>query len=720
MSSERDHTVMCIQTDLLIEIGMEELPPKALVNLRDAFKSSVTKQLHNYGIQHHAVKSFATPRRLALLISEISKRQPDQASQRRGPSVESAFDAEGNFTNAAIGFARSCGVPVESLQRVKHEKGEWLYFISTIKGADTKHLIPKIINDALMNLPAPKRMLWGNNTTAFVRPVHWLVVLLGEEIVDMELFGIRSGRFTRGHRFHNPEPILLDSPACYSNTLFEKGWVIADHGKRVEIIENAVKNAADSLNGVADIDNNLVNEVAALVEWPVTLIGHFDERFLRVPHEALISSMKSHQKFFPVTEKKSGELLPSFISVLNIDSKKPDVVIQGNQRVIHPRLADAEFFWLHDKEKSLSNRIDDLKNVTYQSQLGSLYDKSTRVAQLAASIAHCFNVKPATAIETAMLAKCDLLTEMVGEFPELQGVMGRYYALNDGHPTTIAVALEEQYWPKFAGDRIPTSALGSLIGCADRLDTLVSIFSIGSAPTGDKDPYALRRCALSVLRILIEGNWEINLDNCLKIAIKGLPTNSNNLRINELVENLTLKINNFLIDRLKGYYLDQGYSLDQFEAVRNAGRLPNQFTDSLPIDNVVDFDRRLKAIRHVTGSVDFSGLLQINKRVYNILKKIDCSSLPALNKDLLHAKEEKVLFTSTLKIQGETHPLIENNDYVATLLKLVFLKADLVNFFESVMVMDDNLEKRNNRLSLLCQVYAQLNLIANLAQLDSK
>lgn len=711
---------MSTQTDLLIEIGMEELPPKALVSLRDAFKYSIIKQLEHHAIQHHSVKSYATPRRLALLISEISKSQADQVSHRRGPSVESAFDAEGNFTNAAIGFARSCGVSVESLERVKNEKGEWLYFTSKNKGVDTKTLLPKIINDALMDLPAPKRMLWGNNTTAFVRPVHWLVVLLGEEVVDMQFFGIQSGRLTRGHRFHNPEPILLDSPGCYSKTLFEKGWVIADHDKRVNFIKNAVKAAADSMNGVADIDKELINEVAALVEWPVTLIGHFNKRFLRVPPEALISSMKGHQKFFPVTEKNSGDLLPKFITVTNIHSKNPDVVIKGNERVIHPRLADAEFFWLHDKNKKLSNRVDDLKNVTYQRQLGTLYDKCTRVAHLAASMADCFNVKKALAIETAMLSKCDLLTEMVGEFPELQGVMGRYYALDEGYPTTMAVALEEQYLPKFAGDRIPTSALGSLIGCADRLDTLVSIFSIGSTPTGDKDPYALRRCALSILRILIEGNWEINLDNCLKIAVKGLPSNINDLRSNEHVEKLTLKINNFLIDRLKGYYLDQGYSLDQFEAVLNAGRLPNQVTDSSSIDNVVDFNRRLKAVRYVADTADFKELLQINKRVHNILKKIDCSSLPALNKDLLHAKEEKALFISSLKTQGETHPLIYNNDYVAALLKLTFLKSDLVNFFESVMVMDDDLEKRNNRLNLLYQVYTQLNQCVNLAQLDSK
>ncbi|HFA59662.1 MAG TPA: glycine--tRNA ligase subunit beta, partial [Rhodospirillales bacterium] len=503
--------------DLLIEIGTEELPPKALRRLSGALAEGIREGLEKAGLGFGDLKPYASPRRLAVLVADLAEAQPDREELRRGPALAAAFDDDGCPTKAAEGFARSCGVAVEALERLETDKGAWLAYRLKQQGRPTTELVPDILDNALKRLPIPKRMRWGSLDVEFVRPVHWVVLLFGDEVIETEVLGVRTGRESRGHRFHHPGPLYIGEPGAYAPVLETEGRVVADLDARREAIRGQVIEAGRRLGGEALIDEDLLEEVTALVEWPVAVAGSFEERFLEVPAEALISTMQDHQKYFPVVDGE-GRLLPHFITISNIDSRDPEQVRLGNERVIRPRLSDAAFFWEQDRKRPLADRVEQLGDMIFQKKLGTLLDKSRRVSGLAGHIASLIEGDPALAERAALLAKCDLLTQMVYEFPELQGIMGRYYARHDGEPEEVAEALDEQYMPRFAGDELPRTRTGMALALADRLDTLVGIFAIGQAPTGDKDPFALRRAALGVLRILIERNLDLDLEDLLREA----------------------------------------------------------------------------------------------------------------------------------------------------------------------------------------------------------
>ncbi len=474
--------------DLLIEIGTEELPPKALFDLALAFEQGICDGLEKAGLPSSDIRRFATPRRLAVLIDHLPARQPDRRIERRGPALSAAFGPDGQPSKAAEGFARSCGVAVAELQRQETDKGAWLVHVSVEPGAATAELIPGIVEAALAGLPIPKRMRWGDRADEFVRPVHWVVLLFGDDVIPATIMGVQAGRETRGHRFHHPAPIRLTSPTDYARQLASEGRVIADFGERRDTVRAQAEAVATGLNGVAVIKPELLDEVTALVEWPVALAGNFERRFLAVPAEALISTMQDNQRYFPVVDTH-GRLLPHFITIANLESRDPAQVRAGNERVIRPRFSDAEFFWNQDRKQPLAARQEQLKHVVFQQRLGTLADKSERVAALARFVAGLGHGNPDWADRAARLAKCDLLTQMVQEFPELQGIMGRYYALHDREADEVARALEEQYLPRFAGDRLPATATGRVLALAERLDTLVGIFAIGQAPSGARDPF---------------------------------------------------------------------------------------------------------------------------------------------------------------------------------------------------------------------------------------
>lgn len=509
------------QRDLLIEIGTEELPPKALNKLCDAFAQGVVDGLRDAGIGIGNFRAYGAPRRLAVVVNDVQTAQPDRDTEKRGPAVQAAFDANGKATKAAEGFARSCGVEVEQLQRISTDKGEWLAYKVQEKGRATAELLPEIVERSLARLPVPRRMRWGAGTEEFVRPVHWVVLLLGNDVVEARILGIQAGRDSRGHRFHYPQSITLANAGDYVAMLDRPGYVQVDPEARAEAIRQQVEQAAEKLNGRALIDEALLQEVTALVEWPVAVAGDFDEHFLQVPKESLISSMQDHQKYFPVLDTE-GELLPHFITVSNIESRDVAKVKEGNERVIRPRLADAAFFWEQDRKHALETHIASLDKVVFQNQLGSLGDKSRRVAKIAQRMAEQLGANRDHAHRAALLSKCDLMCEMVFEFPDLQGIMGRYYAQHDGEPEEVALALDEQYMPRFAGDELPTTDTGQILAVADKLDTLLGIFAVGQKPSGEKDPFALRRAALGVLRILIERELPLDLRELLNMAAAAL------------------------------------------------------------------------------------------------------------------------------------------------------------------------------------------------------
>jgi len=510
-----------VKQDLLIEIGTEELPPKALDQLSTAFQSSIESQLTQAELTFDSIQRYATPRRLALLITQLDTAQADRNIERKGPAVKAAFDQDGNPTKAAEGFARSCGVAVSELEQIDTPKGAWLIFHQNQPGQQTETLLPAMVEQALARLPIPKRMRWGDGDAEFVRPVHWVVMLMGDKTIDCKIMGLQAGRTTRGHRFHHPDPIELTSPASYAETLFDPGHVIADISVRREKIRTQVEQIATDAGMLAAIDITLLDEVTALNEWPVAVMGTFDERFLEVPSEALIKAMQEHQKYFPVVDSE-GRLQPYFITISNIQSQDPSQVSAGNERVIRPRFSDAAFFWEQDLKQPLDTLATKLGSVVFQEKLGSLQDKSKRISQLAQLIAEQLGLDPAQAARAAELSKCDLLSNMVGEFPSLQGVMGRYYAEHAGEGGDIPAAIEEHYLPRHAGDSLPKTDCGRAIAIADRLDTLVGIFAIGQKPTGEKDPFGLRRAALGVLRILIETPLQLDLETLLQATAEGL------------------------------------------------------------------------------------------------------------------------------------------------------------------------------------------------------
>ena len=687
--------------NLLIEIGTEELPPKALKRLSNAFTQGIESGLMKAELAHGRIASYASPRRLAVLIEDLVTTQADKEVERRGPAVKAAFDEDGNPTRAAIGFAKSCGTEVDQLETVETDKGAWLSFSSRQQGRATSSLIPEIVSESLDQLPIPKRMRWGSLKAEFVRPVHWLVLLFGDEVIDTEILSVKSGRETRGHRFHHPETIYLGEPEAYSPILESEGRVIADFSDRREAVRAQVMEIASTVGGTAVIDDDLLDEVTALVEWPVAILGNFEERFLDVPAECLISAMKGHQKYFHLVDGE-GKLMPNFITLSNIESSDPDVVREGNERVIRPRLSDAEFFWNQDRKKRLEDHTESLKTILFQKKLGSLYDKTGRVTSLAATIAEAIGGDQAMAQRAAKLGKCDLMTEMVCEFPELQGIMGRYYAQLDNEDREVAIALEEQYMPRFAGDQLPETKTGQSISIAEKLDTLVGIFAIGQPPTGDRDPFALRRATLGTLRIIIEKELDLDLLQLLQQAAGGL----SNVDVTANEEVIS-QVFDFMMERLRNIYLDQQIAPDTFEAV--LARRPSQ---------PLDFNQRIHAVTTFRQLPEAESLAAANKRISNILKKTDESIPEVANTEKLLESAEKELASTLNTLTDEVAPLLADRNYTQALKKLAALREPVDNFFDDVMVMVEDTELRANRLALLSQLQGLFLKVADLSKLQ--
>jgi glycyl-tRNA synthetase beta chain len=688
---------MTERRDLLIEIGSEELPPKALQRLSAAFVAGVQNGLQAAGLGFGSVEPYATPRRLAMLVRQLDAAQPEREVVKRGPARKAAFKPDGQPTPAALGFASSCGVGIEQLETLTTDKGEWLAWRTREGGQPVQALIPDIVAASLARLPIPRRMRWGSGSAEFVRPVHWTALLYGDELIEAEILGVRSNAYTRGHRFHHPAPIHLDQAADYVNALENRGFVLPSFERRRERIDKLIRAAATAEQGTVEVDADLLDEVTALNEWPVALVGGFDTRFLALPEEVLIAVMQGHQRYFPIANPDGG-LMPRFVAIANLESRDPDAVRRGNERVIRPRLSDAEFFWNQDCAVPLSSQLDPLKNVVFQKQLGSLYDKTERLTRLAAAIAPACGADGAHTQRAAQLSRCDLMTQMVGEFPELQGIMGRYYAAANGEPPEVAIALDEMYQPRHAGDILPASATGRALALAERLDTLVGIFGIGEIPGGDKDPYGLRRAALGALRIIIECELDLDLQALLAIAGSGYDG-----RYDEALP----KVSDFMMERLRAYYLDAAVGADTFEAV-----LSTRPTRPL------DFDRRLRAVSSFRKLPAAASLSAANKRIANILRKADQRIATEPDPALYAEPAEKALADAIAAVETQTAPLLAAQDYTAALTAMATLRDTVDAFFDAVMVMCDDAAMRDNRLALLNRLRELFLRVADISRLQ--
>ncbi len=665
--------------DLLIELGTEELPPKALPGLSAAFHTELTKRLRDARFAFSASRAYASPRRLAILVENLEATQPSQQVERRGPARAAAFGADGKPTPAALGFARSCGVDFEALETLSTDKGEWLVYRAHQAGRHIAELLPQFLNDALAALPIPKRMRWGSGDAEFVRPVHWLVALHGAEVLPAEVYGIPSGNTSRGHRFIGEQAIVIPQPRDYAGLLESRGKVIVDFDVRRERVRALVQEAAAAAGGRALIDEALLTEVTALVEWPAPITGSFDAHFLEVPREALVASMQGHQKYFPL-EDEHGGLLNRFVTISNIDSPRPDAIRNGNERVIRPRLSDAAFFWRKDRSVTLASRLTRLGDMVFERRLGSLLDKSQRVAALAGELADAFGAAPAAARRAGELSRCDLLSEMVGEFPELQGTMGSYYARHDGEAPEVCVALAEFYQPRFAGDAIPASPAGRATALAEKLDSLVGIFGIGSAPTGDKDPYALRRAALGALRICIEGEAQLDLSAALHQAATAYG--------NKLAAGTADEVFAFIMERARGYFGDRGTRADVVEAVLAVRPL-----------RPLDIAQRLAAVESFLQLPQATALAAANKRIANLLKKAPEADGGSVDSALLLEAAEQRLAAAVERMEADPA-----TDYARYLQQLAALHDPVNAFFDGVMVMAEDEALRANRLRLLARL----------------
>lgn len=687
--------------DFLVEIGTEELPPKSLHVLIRAFADGIAGGLKAAGLGFGAVEPFATPRRLAVRVRKVASAQPEQEIRRLGPAVSAGFDASGQPTRAALGFAASCGVSIDQLQQVEGPKGKVLGYSSTRPGDTTTNLLPAIVSTALDNLPIAKRMRWGAEEAEFVRPVHWVVMLFGSDCIEAEILGVKSGTSSRGHRFHAPAPLRITSPGSYEATLRGKGKVIADLVERREQIRSGVAAAAEAVGGIAVIDDALLDEVTALVEWPVPIAGRFEDRFLALPAEVPIAVMQDHQRYFPVRDSQ-GALLPWFIAVANIESNAPEKIRAGNERVIRPRLADAAFFWETDRKQALAAKRESLRSVTFQQGLGSLFDKSERVKRLASMIAGRVGGDQQLAARAAELCKCDLLSLMVGEFPELQGTMGMYYARLDGEAEEAAVAIAEHYLPRFAGDRLPGTRTGMAVALADRIDTIAGIFAIGQRPSGTRDPFGLRRAALGVLRLQIEHRLDLDLVQLIDQVAESLPVQGE--------AGWRMAVYDYVMERLRAYYLEDAATGGLFTAEMFDAVLANRPASPL------DFDLRIRALGEFLKLDDAPSLAAANKRIANILKKAEAGS-GVVAADLLHEPAEKALFEQVLAMERSTAPLVSRREYAAALSKLAGLRPAVDQFFDAVMVMADDPAVRNNRLALLARLRKLFLHVADLSRL---
>ena len=683
---------------LLFELGCEELPPASLRKLSNALLENIQQGLKQADLSFGECKAYATPRRLAVLIKDLVDAQADKSIAKRGPAVQAAFNAEGEPSKACQGFAKSCGTTVEQLSTLKTDKGEWLSFTQAVKGRSSVALIPQIIAKSITQLPIAKRMRWGASSTEFVRPVHWAVLMYGNKVIETEILSLSTGNTTRGHRFHAPEAITIDTPESYATLLLEQGKVIADFGQRMQIIRDAANKAATAVGGIAHIEEDLLEEIAALNEFPVPITGNFDTRYLALSAEVLITTMQINQKYFPV-KNSEGELLAHFITFSNIESKNPISIQQGNERVVMPRLADAEFFWSQDRKLRLEERTEQLSTIIFQKKLGSLADKSRRVEKLAEFIADSLQQDSSLVIRAAKLAKTDLVTNMVEEFGSLQGLMGRYYALADGENPEVAQAIEEQYYPKQSGSATAASATGQILAIAEKIDTLTGIFSAGLIPSGDKDPYALRRAALGTLRTIIENKLEINLITCIDFSLQEF---KHEFDLEKTRDSLIA----FVYERLKGYSLERGYTADEFAAVFSV----------LPAEPY-DFQRRLQAVQNFRSLAEAESLAAANKRIANILKK--SAGQAAATIGTLIEPAEITLLASAEQAEKEVAPLLAAADYQAALNCLAGLREDVDRFFDDVMVMCDDLDLRANRLALLTKLSTLFLQIADISKLQS-
>lgn len=684
--------------NLLIELGTEELPPKALRKLAESFLANFTEELTKADLAFKSAVWYAAPRRLAINITELAIAQADKIVEKRGPAVSSAFDAEGKPTKAADGWARGNGITVDQAERLVTDKGEWLVYNAKVEGVETKSLIAAMAQRALDKLPIPKPMRWGSSKTQFIRPVHTATMLLGSELIEGELLGIKSARNIRGHRFMGTG-FELDHADNYLTLLKEKGKVIADFESRKALIKADAEKAAAKIGGTADIEDDLLEEVTSLVEWPVVLTASFEEKFLNVPSEALVYTMKGDQKYFPVFDD-AGKLLPNFIFVANIESKDPAQIISGNEKVVRPRLADAEFFFNTDKKHTLESRLPSLETVLFQQQLGTLRDKVTRISALAAFIAEQTGANVVDAARAGLLSKTDLMTNMVMEFTDTQGTMGMHYARLDGETEAVALAMEEQYQPKFSGDTVPTAAVSCAVALADKLDTLVGIFGIGQAPKGAADPFALRRAAIGVLRIIVENKLPLDLVTLIAKAQELHGTNLSNANASD-------EVLEFLMARFRAWYQDKGINVDVILAV--LARRPTR---------PADFDSRINAVSHFRSLEASSALAAANKRVSNILAKVEGELPTAINSALLTEAAEQALAAKLTELQPLLAPLFANADYQQALTLLASLRESVDQFFEDVMVMADDTALRNNRLALLNNLCEQFLHVADISLLQ--
>jgi glycyl-tRNA synthetase beta chain len=691
--------------DLLVELGTEELPPKALRTLELALLEGLQSRLQQAGLTARRAESFATPRRLAVLLSQLPVRQPDQLIRRRGPPVSVAFDAAGEATRAGSAFAHSCAVPIAALGRERDAKGtEYLSFEGVRAGAELRSLLPRLLQETLDALPVPKRMRWGALEVQFVRPVHWLVLLLGKEVVAAELFGARAGNVSFGHRFMAPGALRLASPAAYAKTLLTRGKVMAAFEARRAHIRTEVTALAERLGGQAVLDEALLDEVSALVEWPVALDGQFEPRFLLLPREVLLSTLQAHQRCFAVQDR-DGALLARFIAVSNIESPEPDVIRAGNERVVRPRLTDAAFFWDQDRKQPLHTQRPGLDQVSYQAALGSIGARVERIASLARGIGARIEAASEHVARAAQLAKCDLLTLMVGEFPELQGIMGRHYALADGEPRVVADAIAEHYLPKGAGDALPSSRVGDAIALADKLDALAGIFAIGQKPTGTRDPFGLRRAAIGIVRIVLEHRLELDLIALIDQAVRAQPLSD----IGARAEGIASEIYDYILERLRAQYLehaaDNGVSTELFDAVLSTR--PASLTD---------FDARVRALIDFLARPEGASLAAANKRIANILRKSAPAPLGGgLDAELLQLPAERALHEALRALSAAVVADTEARAYGRALDRLAALRPAVDRFFDEVLVNDPNEALRRNRTALLSQVRA---LFAGIAELS--
>lgn len=670
--------------NLLVEIGTEELPPKALRKLAESFAENTQQELEALELEHQGVSWYASPRRLGVKVKALQTKQADKVVEKRGPAIKAAFDADGNATKAALGWARGCGIDIADAERLETEKGVWLLHKAKVEGQQTLALLNDVINKALAKLPIPKPMRWGANKTQFIRPVHTVAALLGDQQVSGEVLGKAISNELQGHRFHHPERVRVNH-ADDSFAVLKDAYVMADYEARKALIRSQIEAEAQKLDAQVAMDEDLLEEVTSLVEWPVTLVASFEESFLEVPDEALIYTMKDDQKYFPLLDKQ-GNLINKFLFVSNIESKDPSVVISGNEKVVRPRLADAQFFFEADKKKTLESRLESLGSVLFQKQLGTLKDKSERISALAGYIAEQLGADKAMAERAGLLSKTDLMTEMVMEFTDVQGVMGMHYARIDGEAEEVALAQNEQYMPRFAGDDLPSNPISFAVALADKFDTLVGIFGIGQTPKGDKDPFALRRAAIGALRIMVE--------KALPLDIKDIVAKAMTLFADKLSnDNVAEDVFEFMLGRFRAWYQEEGFSVDVIQAV--LARRPT---------SPVDFDRRVKAVSHFRTLAEAEALAAANKRVNNILAKNNVSSDSAVDQALLQEAAEQQLAQQVTALTTELQPVYAAGDYQQALTRLASLRAAVDDFFDNVMVMAEDQAVKQNRLALLSQL----------------